>query len=148
MSMFNVGISGLAAARRIAARGHQVTLFEGESALGGLAKSFSYAGSDLERFYHCLLPNDAALIAHIQDGIAPSFAVCGNTGRQLRHFSANKTTRHNIRHIGYGYLGIAIVIAFHKLQQLIAETEGARIGQAENIAEEGGVNVPSTSDRS
>ncbi len=56
------GISGLASAVRISRLGHPVTLFEGESFLGGLGVSFPYRDAHLEKFYHCILPNDDALI--------------------------------------------------------------------------------------
>jgi len=61
------GISGLASAFRISAVGHEVTLFEGEEFLGGLGTTFPYRGGHLERFYHCILPEDGALIRLIQD---------------------------------------------------------------------------------
>ncbi len=61
------GISGLASAARIAGLGHRVTLFEGESYLGGLGTTFDYCGGHLERFYHCILPADAALLRHIAE---------------------------------------------------------------------------------
>jgi len=61
------GISGLASAHRIAAMGHQVTVFEGESFLGGLGTTFPYRDGHLERFYHCILPNDDALLARIHE---------------------------------------------------------------------------------
>ncbi len=61
------GISGLAAAHRVAALGHQVTLFEGADVLGGLGSTFPYRDGHLERFYHCLLPNDDALIGFIRE---------------------------------------------------------------------------------
>ena len=61
------GISGLASAVRIAELGHRVTLFEGESFLGGLGTTFEYRGEHLERFYHCILPADAALLRHISE---------------------------------------------------------------------------------
>lgn len=60
------GISGLASAFRLAERGHSVTLFEGEDFLGGLGTTFPYRGGHLERFYHCILPNDDALIRLIR----------------------------------------------------------------------------------
>jgi protoporphyrinogen oxidase len=59
------GISGLASAIRLTALGHAVTVFEGDAVLGGLGVSFPYRGADLEKFYHCILPNDDALIALI-----------------------------------------------------------------------------------
>lgn len=61
------GISGLASAYRIAALGHRVTLFEGEDYLGGLGTTFPYRDGHLERFYHCILPHDDALIALIRE---------------------------------------------------------------------------------
>jgi protoporphyrinogen oxidase len=61
------GISGLASAARIAGLGHRVTLFESESFLGGLGTTFPYQGGHLERFYHCILPADAALLRHIAE---------------------------------------------------------------------------------
>lgn len=59
------GISGLASAFRIAGLGHRVTLFEGEDFLGGLGTTFPYHGGHLERFYHCILPLDGALLNFI-----------------------------------------------------------------------------------
>lgn len=61
------GISGLASAYRIAALGHRVTLFEGEDDLGGLGTTFPYRNGNLERFYHCILPQDDALLALIRE---------------------------------------------------------------------------------
>lgn len=56
------GVSGLASAHQLAKRGYHVTLFEGDGQLGGLGSAFEHAGVSLERFYHCLLPGDAALL--------------------------------------------------------------------------------------
>jgi protoporphyrinogen oxidase len=61
------GISGMASAFRLAAHEYEVTLFEGEPVLGGLGVSFPYGAGNLERFYHCILPNDSALIRLIED---------------------------------------------------------------------------------
>ena len=61
------GISGLAAAHRVSALGHRVTLFEAADVLGGLGTTFPYRDSHLERFYHCILPDDAALIGFIRE---------------------------------------------------------------------------------
>src|SRR5262245_3366654 len=60
------GISGLASAFRLGELGHRVTLFESESCLGGLGTTFPYRGEHLERFYHCILPEDGALIRQIR----------------------------------------------------------------------------------
>jgi protoporphyrinogen oxidase len=61
------GISGLASAYRIAGLGHRVTLLESEDYLGGLGTTFPYEDGHLERFYHCILPNDGALLGFIKD---------------------------------------------------------------------------------
>src|SRR5258707_146983 len=61
------GISGLASAGRLAARGYTVTLYESETFLGGLGTTFPYRDGHLERFYHCILPDDAHLVAWIRE---------------------------------------------------------------------------------
>lgn len=61
------GISGLSSAMRIAALGHRVTLFESGEQLGGLGATFRWRGHELEKFYHCILPSDAALLATIAE---------------------------------------------------------------------------------
>jgi protoporphyrinogen oxidase len=61
------GISGLASAVRIAGLGHRVTLFEGEGYLGGLGTTFPWRDRHLERFYHCILPSDGALLNLIHE---------------------------------------------------------------------------------
>lgn len=61
------GISGLASAYRLASLGHSVTLIEGDGQLGGLGTTFPYRGGRLERFYHCILPNDDALVRLIEE---------------------------------------------------------------------------------
>lgn len=61
------GISGLASAFRLASLGHSVTLIEGDAQLGGLGTTFPYHGGRLERFYHCILPDDHALVRLIDE---------------------------------------------------------------------------------
>jgi protoporphyrinogen oxidase len=61
------GISGLASAVRLVRLGHRIIVFDGEPALGGLGVSFPYQDGNLEKFYHCILPDDFALIGLIQD---------------------------------------------------------------------------------
>lgn len=52
------GISGLTAAYRLAKYGHDVVLWERNTALGGQAAAFPVAGSALEFFYHHLFMSD------------------------------------------------------------------------------------------
>ena len=67
------GISGLASALAISDLGHRVTLFEGDDDLGGLGTTFPWRDTHLEKFYHCVLPDDTALLARIRDlGLEPS----------------------------------------------------------------------------
>lgn len=61
------GISGLASALRLAGLGMQVTLYESEDFLGGLGTTFPYRDGHLERFYHCILPQDTALLPLIRE---------------------------------------------------------------------------------
>jgi len=61
------GISGLASAVRLSALGHRVTLFDSEPVLGGLGVSFAYGDNSLEKFYHCILPDDHGLIGLIEE---------------------------------------------------------------------------------
>lgn len=61
------GISGLATALSLTARGHRVTLFEGDAVLGGLGVSFPWRDTHLECFYHCMLPDDDALLPIVRE---------------------------------------------------------------------------------
>jgi len=61
------GISGLASAWRLSGLGHAVTLIEAEDGLGGLATTFPWRHTHLERFYHCILPGDAPLLRIIEE---------------------------------------------------------------------------------
>ena len=56
------GIAGLAAAHRLTQAGAQVTIFEAEVELGGLARSFKIDDQYLERYYHFICLNDAPLL--------------------------------------------------------------------------------------
>ncbi|MDX1649910.1 MAG: FAD-dependent oxidoreductase, partial [Myxococcota bacterium] len=61
------GISGLATARRLLDRGFRVDLYEADDRLGGLALDHEAHGIRFERFYHCLLPSDTALLRHVRE---------------------------------------------------------------------------------
>lgn len=61
------GISGLASAVRLSRLGNEIVLFDAESVLGGLGVSFPYHDGHLEKFYHCILPDDHGLIGLIDE---------------------------------------------------------------------------------
>jgi len=61
------GILGLTMAHRVARLGHRVDLFEAEAQLGGLAAAHDYGPFVWDRFYHCILPQDTALIALLDE---------------------------------------------------------------------------------
>ena len=61
------GISGLASALALSGRGYRVTIFEGDDDLGGLGVSFPWRDTHLERFYHCMLPDDDALLPVVRE---------------------------------------------------------------------------------
>ncbi|SDP41132.1 NAD(P)/FAD-dependent oxidoreductase [Lentzea jiangxiensis] len=56
------GICGLATAHRLARGGMAVTLLEASDQLGGLGTFFTSRGRTVERFYHCVMPTDTALL--------------------------------------------------------------------------------------
>lgn len=60
------GISGLAAANRLASSGVAVTLLESSDQLGGLGTFFRYEAMWQERFYHCIMPSDEHLLPLLQ----------------------------------------------------------------------------------
>jgi protoporphyrinogen oxidase len=61
------GMLGLTLAHRLAKSGHRVELLEAEPRLGGLACSHDYGPFTWDRFYHCILPQDASLLALLED---------------------------------------------------------------------------------
>ncbi|MET9225486.1 NAD(P)/FAD-dependent oxidoreductase [Lentzea sp. NPDC003310] len=61
------GICGLATAHRLAREGLAVTLLEASDQLGGLGTFFTSKGRTVERFYHCVMPTDAALLALLDE---------------------------------------------------------------------------------
>src|SRR5438132_1439260 len=58
------GFTGIAASYYLAKKGHEVSLFEKENVLGGLAVGFKGEGWDwyLERAYHHLFSNDTDIL--------------------------------------------------------------------------------------
>lgn len=61
VAIIGSGYAGLAAALDLLATGHQVTLYERESAAGGLARSLQIGDETLERFYHHFFTSDTHL---------------------------------------------------------------------------------------
>ena len=57
------GMTGLTLGLRLARRGFTVAVHERDPYLGGLAGETSLAGVPVERFYHCVLPTDTALLS-------------------------------------------------------------------------------------
>lgn len=56
------GVSGLSAAYFLLKNGHRVTLFERDKTPGGLAASFDFGGSLIEKYYHFICLGDTDLI--------------------------------------------------------------------------------------
>ncbi|NKE62176.1 NAD(P)/FAD-dependent oxidoreductase [Lentzea sp. PSKA42] len=61
------GICGLATAHRLVREGLPVTLLEASDQLGGLGTFFESRGRSAERFYHCVMPTDSALLALLDE---------------------------------------------------------------------------------
>lgn len=61
------GLTGLAAADRLAGQGHRVHVFERAPQPGGLATWHDFGGVVWDRYYHVILPSDAELIGFLRD---------------------------------------------------------------------------------
>ena len=61
------GITGLTAAYYLLRAGARVTVLESGSQLGGLATYFDFGPFSWDRFYHCILTSDSALLELIDD---------------------------------------------------------------------------------
>ncbi|HEY8616129.1 NAD(P)/FAD-dependent oxidoreductase [Phenylobacterium sp.] len=61
------GFTGLTAAYRLARAGLDVTVFEQDTEVGGLAGSFEVAGQKLEKFYHHWFNNDRHVMALVRE---------------------------------------------------------------------------------
>lgn len=61
IAVIGAGAMGLSAAYKLAKEGHEVTIFERASDVGGLAGSLEVQGTKLERFYHHSFATDKAL---------------------------------------------------------------------------------------
>ncbi len=61
------GLAGMAAARVLTAAGHQVTICEKMEEPGGLAGTFAYEGTRLEKFYHHYFTTDLNTVNLLKD---------------------------------------------------------------------------------
>lgn len=61
------GFTGLTAAHRLALQGHDVTVYERASQLGGLASGFEVAGTSIERTYHHIFRTDTDIIGLVDE---------------------------------------------------------------------------------
>ena len=66
-AIVGAGVAGLAAARVLRERGHEVTIFEGRDEVGGQVVTFPVGGEELECFYHHIFTNDTAVVRYIED---------------------------------------------------------------------------------
>ncbi|HEX2057274.1 MAG TPA: NAD(P)/FAD-dependent oxidoreductase [Actinomycetota bacterium] len=67
VGVVGAGATGLSAGYTLAKAGHQVTLLEKSSELGGLAASITVGGTPLERYYHHLFASDTAIIRLVEE---------------------------------------------------------------------------------
>ena len=58
---------GLALARRLSGQGHNVSVYETDKQLGGLATHHDYGAFFWDRFYHVILPSDTHLLGFLSD---------------------------------------------------------------------------------
>jgi protoporphyrinogen oxidase len=66
------GITGLTSAFYLLRAGAQVTILEAASQVGGLATHFDFGPFSWDKFYHCILTSDSALLQLIDDlGLTP-----------------------------------------------------------------------------
>ncbi|MBU3935525.1 NAD(P)/FAD-dependent oxidoreductase [Patescibacteria group bacterium] len=61
------GLTGLTIALRLSQKGKQVTVYEKEKDLGGLAGSFDLAGGKIEKSYHHIFKSDKSIINLIEE---------------------------------------------------------------------------------
>jgi len=67
IGIIGAGLAGLVAGRELARAGHQVVLSDEAGEPGGLAGTFPFAGTRLEKFYHHVFTTDLETIQLIRD---------------------------------------------------------------------------------
>ncbi len=113
------GLLGLTLAHRLTGLGHAVELFEAAPELGGLACSHDYGSFTWDRFYHCILPQDQALIALLEElglGSELCFRTTGTGYWSANRFHSMSSNADFLRFpllsfVDKGRLGAAIVYA-------------------------------------
>ncbi len=66
-AVVGAGLLGLQLSRKLLAKGHQVTIFEASSYVGGLSAPRDYGSFVHDRFYHVILPQDLETLALIDE---------------------------------------------------------------------------------
>jgi protoporphyrinogen oxidase len=67
VGVVGAGMLGLTLAHRLSKAGHSVDLIEGGPQIGGLAVPHDYGEFVWDKYYHCILPQDQALIALLRE---------------------------------------------------------------------------------
>jgi len=67
IGIIGAGAAGLAAALDLSGKGHKVVVYESAPFIGGQASTIPVGGSPLERGYHHLFTNDAAILELMED---------------------------------------------------------------------------------
>ena len=67
LAIIGGGITGLSLAYFLLKKGYQVTIFEKENQLGGLAGTFKFEDTNLEKFYHHFFVQDALAIQLLEE---------------------------------------------------------------------------------
>lgn len=67
IGIVGAGITGLTAGYRLANKGHEVTIFEKDSRIGGLARSIDFSGNKLDCFYRHIFKSDIDIIKLIDE---------------------------------------------------------------------------------
>jgi len=67
VGIIGAGIAGLTAGYKLAKAGHKVAIFEKDTQIGGLARSFDFSGNKLDCFYRHIFKSDIDIIKLIDE---------------------------------------------------------------------------------